>query len=86
MRREQRCVCVRGVRSVRESRRRQAIASGEGELEREGRATGRGCGGVKGRGPDACSYLNLQLLAEVTAEAPFILLGYELPARAVRSS
>lgn len=57
-------VCVLGVRSVRESRRRHAIASGEGELEREVEQQR----GVKGRDPDTCSYLNLQLLAEVTVE------------------
>lgn len=35
---------------------------GENELEGEERR------GVKGRDPDTCSYLNLQLVAEVTAE------------------
>lgn len=40
------------------ARRREGENQPEGE---EGR-------GVKGRDPDTCSYLNLQLLAEVTAE------------------
>lgn len=79
--------CALGVRSATESRGRQAIASGEGELEREVEQRR----GVKGRDPDTCSYLNLQLLAEVTTvalrrEALFFALGYELPASVVRSS
>lgn len=40
------------------ARRREGENEPEGEEKRE----------VKGRDPDTCSYLNLQLLAEVTAE------------------
>lgn len=59
---------VGGVRSVRESRRQANRKWKARKREGENKPEGVGRRGVKGRDPDTCSYLNLQLVAEVTAE------------------
>lgn len=66
-------MCVWGLGGGQECEREQEEAGDSEWKVRSGerkRAGGRGAEqrGVKGRDPDTCSYLNLQLLAEVTPE------------------